>query len=205
MNYILSLFYLLLSHGVFSQVGYGIHEVKVTESEIVINVETNVDNFKCRINTKALNDFILVKNVWSDMNIDFDGFDIKYSIEDFKCPLSAMTKDLRSILKADQQPYLSLILESIAIGSHNEDFEELDVTAVATISIAGVKRKISIEDGIVTNHSSASLTLEGATKILLTDFNIEPPTKFLGLIKIKDEVNIEFEVGMVLTSPLTKK
>ncbi len=139
------------------------------------------------------------------MNIDFDGFDIKYSIEDFKCPLSAMTKDLRSILKADQQPYLSLILESIAIGSHNEDFEELDVTAVATISIAGVKRKISIEDGIVTNHSSASLTLEGATKILLTDFNIEPPTKFLGLIKIKDEVNIEFEVGMVLTSPLTKK
>ena len=116
-----------------------------------------------------------------------------------------MTKDLRSILKADQQPYLSLILESIAIGSHNEDFEELDVTAVATISIAGVKRKISIEDGIVTNHSSASLTLEGATKILLTDFNIEPPTKFLGLIKIKDEVNIEFEVGMVLTSPLTKK
>ncbi|MEM8568186.1 MAG: YceI family protein [Bacteroidota bacterium] len=179
--------------------------MKVTESEIVINVETNVDNFKCRINTTALDDFILVKNVWSDMHIDFDGFDIKYLIEDFKCPLPAMTKDLRSILKADQQPYLSLILESIAIGSNNEDFEELDVTAIATISIAGLTRKIPIEDGIVTNHSSASLTLKGKTEILLTDFDIAPPTKFFGLIKIEDEVSIEFKIRMVLSTPLTKK
>ena len=79
-------------------------------------------------------------------------------------------------------------------------FEELDVDAEVEIRLAGVRKKVLISGGKVLNHSSAQLTLKGDKELLITDFSIEPPTKMFGIIKVTDDITIQFEIGMKVSA-----
>ena len=177
-----------------------LHRVVITSSWITIHGETNVNNFHCTLNKSSKGDHILVRNVWSNQKLDFEEFILKYKVEDFECGLNAMNNDFKEILKAEEVPFLTLQLNSITINPENAAFENLDVDAEVEVSIAGIKRKIQVIDGKVHNHTPAHLTLMGRKKLLMTDFELEPPTKFLGMVKVMDDIEIEFEISMEVKS-----
>jgi len=142
---------------------------------------------------------ILVKNIWSNQTLDFEGLKLKYKIEDFECGIQAMNSDFQEILKADEYPNLFLQLNSIKLYPGNSTFEELNVISEVEIVLAGTKKKIKVSDCKVFNHSEAHLTLTGSDKMLMTDFGIDPPVKFLGMVKVRDEITIEFEIEMIVS------
>lgn len=176
------------------------HQVKITSSSILINGTTNVNRFQCGLNQPALNDSIVVKNIWSNQKLDFEGLRLIYKIEDFECGIQAMNADFQELLKADSEPYLLLQLNSITLHSGNDAFEELNVDAEVEIYMAGVEKKIEIPGGKVYNHSSAQLTLKGKKGLLMSDFEITPPTKFFGVVKVTDNIEIEFEIAMQVST-----
>ena len=196
LGHLIMLVALLSSHEIFSQVNYGYHKVNIESSTITINGKTNINQFECFTDQSSLNDSILVKNIWSNLKIEFEGLILKYRIDDFSCGIQAMTKEFRELMKAESEPFLFLHLNSITICQDNNAFEELDVDADVKILLGGEERLIQIEGGKVINHSSARMTLKGEKRLLMSDFNIEPPTKFLGLVKANDEIEIEFEIDM---------
>ncbi|WP_394331163.1 YceI family protein [Draconibacterium orientale] len=61
----------------------------------------------------------------------------------------------------------------------------------ATITLAGHTHKYVVPCKISACDSSEIL-INGSLKVNLTDFNIEPPKKVLGTIKVNDEVFITF-------------
>lgn len=172
------------------------HKVKITSSSITINGETNVNKFQCTMNQPALNDSIVVKNIWSNQKLEFEGLKLVYKVADFECGIQAMNSDFQELLRADEEPYLYLYLNSITLHNGNKAFEELDVDAEVEILLAGVQKKINVLGGKVFNHSSARMTLQGDKELLMTDFGIEPPTKLFGMIKVTDDITIEFEISM---------
>lgn len=148
----------------------------------------------------ALNDSIVVNNIWSNQKLEFKGLILKYRVDQFECGISAMNNDFQELLKADEEPFLYLQLNSISLHPSNTAFEELDVDAEVEILLAGVKKKVLISGGKVLNHSSAQLTLKGDKELLITDFSIEPPTKMFGMIKVTDDITIQFEIGMKVSA-----
>jgi hypothetical protein len=64
-----------------------------------------------------------------------------------------------------------------------------------TISIAGVSKKYDITGRIEDLNSNDHL-LVGTINISLADLEIEPPVKFFGLVKIKDEVIVKFGISL---------
>ena len=148
----------------------------------------------------ALNDSIVVKNIWLNKTLEFEGLRLKYRVDQFECGISAMNSDFQELLKAEEEPYLYLELNSITLHPHNDAFEELDVDAEVEVLLAGVRKKIKIEGGKVINHSSAHMTLKGDKDLLMTDFYIEPPTKMFGMIKVTNDISIAFEIGMRVSS-----
>ncbi|WP_420576275.1 hypothetical protein [Ekhidna sp.] len=176
------------------------HQVKITASSIVIKGETNVNKFQCKMDQPALNDSIVVKNIWLNQKLEFEGLKLKYRVDHFACGIRAMDSDFQELLKAEDEPYLYLQLNSITLHPSNDAFEELDVDAEVEVLLAGVRKKIQVKGGKVINHSSAQMTLKGDKELLMTDFNIEPPTKMFGMIKVTDDIEIEFVIRMKVSS-----
>lgn len=193
----------LLSCGCIAQNGAGnanYHQVKITASSIIIKGETNVNKFQCKMDQPALNDSIIVKNLWLNKKLEFEGLKLKYRVDHFACGIRAMDSDFQELLKADKEPYLYLQLNSITLHPSNDAFEELDVDAEVEVLLAGVRKKIDVKGGKVINHSSAQMTLKGDKELLMTDFNIEPPTKMFGMIKVTDDITIDFAISMKVSA-----
>ncbi|MEQ6167218.1 MULTISPECIES: hypothetical protein [unclassified Ekhidna] len=176
------------------------HQVTIVASAITIHGQTNINKFSCSMDQPALNDSIVVKNIWLNKTLEFEGLRLKYRVDQFECGISAMNSDFQELLKAEEEPYLYLELNSITLHPHNDAFEELDVDAEVEVLLAGVRKKIKIEGGKVINHSSAHMTLKGDKDLLMTDFYIEPPTKMFGMIKVTNDISIAFEIGMRVSS-----
>lgn len=176
------------------------HQVKITASAITIYGETNVNSFQCRMDQPAVNDSIVVKNLWSNQKLEFEGLKLMYRVDAFECGIQAMNSDFQELLKAGEEPHLYLQLNSISLHPKNNAFEELDVDAEVEIYLAGVRRKVDVKGGKVYNHSSAQMTLQGDKNMRMTDFSIEPPTKMFGMIKVTDAIQIEFEISMKVSA-----
>lgn len=176
------------------------HRVKIIASSITIKGETNVNKFECSMNQPATNDSILVKNIWLNQKLEFQGLRLSYLVNRFDCGMKAMNSDFQELLKEDIEPYLFLQLNSITLLPGNDAFEELDVDAEVEVFIAGVRKDVKILGGKVYNKSSAHMILKGEKDLLITDFNIEPPTKMFGLIQVTDNIRIEFSISMVVSA-----
>lgn len=174
----------------------GEHIISVLHSEIKIQGETNVNKFECELFIPTITDTITVNSIRSTLKISFDSLILSYRVDDFDCGISAMTKDFQDLLNADQFPYLNLKINEINILKENEGFERLAVIADITVTIGGVSKRLKVKDSYVINESESVLTLYGEESVNITDFGIEPPTRFWGALRVYDKLRINFNIRM---------
>ncbi|XOV92971.1 MAG: hypothetical protein ACFHWX_22580 [Bacteroidota bacterium] len=175
------------------------HQVNILSSKLTIHGKTNVNTFECELNQAFNHEILEVTSENSDLVIDFDGLVLKYSIDKFDCGHEIMNKDFREILNSEEHPYFFLKINEIYIREETSEMEKLDVKSFVTISLAGVEQTKIIQDGVVINHDDQTLTFKGSRSLQMTDFNIKPPTKFLGLVTVEDELIVSFEIQMRTT------
>jgi len=114
-------------------------------------------------------------------------------VKDFKCINKSAYKDLLSLLKVDQYPNLEIdIPESSKIQYLSE--KQVILKGVS-FNIAGVTKQYDVWCRI-NNTGTVNQILSGTTRLKLTDLEIVPPTKFLGLIKVNDEIIVDFSFCM---------
>lgn len=177
-----------------------VHRVQVSSSSIIIHGKTNVNSFDCSLHRYGEGHQVEVKNVWTNGKLDFEGLQLAYQIGEFDCGIKAMNADFQDLMKADEEPLLWLQLNSIQLHPNNHSFEELDVVAEIEIIISGINKTIIARDCIVYNHSEAHLTLSGNKDMQLSDFEMEPPEKFFGMVRVKNEITIAFEIEMIVSA-----
>lgn len=114
-------------------------------------------------------------------------------VKDFKCINKSAYKDLLSLLKVDQYPNLEI---DIPDNSNIIYISEKKVILKGiSFNIAGVTRKYDVWCRI-NNAGTANQIFSGTTRLKLTDLDIVPPVKFLGLIKVNDEIIVDFSFCM---------
>ncbi len=191
------IFILSLIPGSFlPQTKTGLHEVEVLSSKLIIHGKTNVNNFDCEHAITIDNTTLQVTCEVTNFNLDFDGLVLKFGIIQFDCGHEIMNQDFQSILKTEKHPFLFLKINEIYINEETSLMEKLDVKSFVTISLAGVERTKMIEKATVINHDDHLVSFTGSAELQMTDFKIEPPTKFLGLISVEDELEVSFEIKM---------
>ncbi|MEP5612286.1 MAG: hypothetical protein ABJP45_08550 [Cyclobacteriaceae bacterium] len=174
------------------------NKVDVESSIFVIKGSTNVNRFECEMNQAYENEQLVVRSSREDRIISFDGLKLCYPVSGFQCAIKAMSKDLQQTLKSDEFPCLFMEINKIIIAEENDAIENLKVKSEVTITIAGTTVTMIIEDGQVVNHSENSLTLFGNKVLKMTDFGIEPPTKFLGLVQVTNDLDVTFEIKLIV-------
>lgn len=155
------------------------------DSELSITGDTNISEFGCEFNTlymeegrelvynKVGNSFIFKEAILTLKNKGFD------------CGSKAINKDFHTLLNTKEYPKITLELTEMTLLKENKG------QACVKIIIAGKKKEYIVPIDIIASPTHRFI---GKLKLDIRDFGLEPPKKLLGLIVIKKEIDINFDL-----------
>jgi hypothetical protein len=171
-----------------------------TAGFIDIVVQSNVNSilFEYDIEGKCLFNTNGIKTKYEN---NPSGLRILVPVKEFKVTNQSVYKDFLTLVRADQFPYLE-----IYIPRNPETIIPEDGTGVlknVSITVAGISKKYDINCRLENNDDNNEILL-GVSRLRLTDFGLEPPVKFYGLVKVKDEIIVKFGFCMQKTAEAVK-
>ena len=164
-------------------------------SRISISGTSNVNEFNClAYQDYASGNGIVEKNETSG-HLKFQHTTINILVKSLSCDNQVMDYDMYQALKSEKYPYITLNLkEAFAAGNQKIDLlKNIPLIVTADLSVAGMCRSQTIQIN-ASQNSNGQLIFHGTHKIKLEDFNIDPPTALFGVIKVRDEVYINFDL-----------
>jgi polyisoprenoid-binding protein YceI len=117
---------------------------------------------------------------------------LQVPVKSLDCGIGLQNAHMFETLDASTYPSISFRLSDYTVeradGASNVRMQGL-------LRIAGTERGVVIH-GSVFRNSAGELTLRGAREIDIRDFGIKPPRRFLGLLRVRNEVTVHFEVAV---------
>jgi hypothetical protein len=161
-------------------------------SSLTVNGSTNLNKFQCDITDYSLPDTITCVKASITQTLLMNG-KLKLDIESFDCHNRMMTSDLRKTLKCKDFPKLTI--KFISIKSFPDFKNPTKITGLVDIEIAGVEKQYDISY-VFTVDNGNMVHLKGERAVTFTDFNLRPPSKLGGAIKVKDALLVTFKLNL---------
>ena len=185
-RFILHCLVFLFSLKGWTQNGFDSKSIEILQnSELSITGDTNISKFGCNFNTFYLEQ---CKNVVYHRNgntINFKNAVLSLRNEGFDCGNKAINKDFNSLLQTKEYPKITLELTEINLYNVNRG------NAFVKIIIAGKDKVYLVPVEIIAGPANRFI---GKLKLDIRDFGLQPPKKLLGLIVIKEEIEINFDL-----------
>jgi hypothetical protein len=108
------------------------------------------------------------------------------------CGIPLQNRHLRHTLKGDEHPSVEFTLDDYRVVPGEGDTE---VRMLGRLAIAGVERPVELT-GTLARDPAGTVRLRGAREIRVTDYGVRPPTRFLGLLRVRDRVTVHFDVAL---------
>lgn len=157
----------------------------LANSELTITGDTNISKFRCEFNTKLLERTVPVIFEENSGHIIFKDAVLSLNNEGFDCGNKAINKDFHELMQTEKYPGISLELLDIRLQS--KDLAHANVV----IKIAGRQKRYTFPIEISTTPVNS---YRGKLKLNINDFGLKPPKKMFGLIVIKEEIEIDFNL-----------
>lgn len=117
---------------------------------------------------------------------------VKMSASGFDCQHAVMSKDLRKTLNASEFP--EIIIEFNNLEEDLKYPKGTVFTGEVKITLSGVERSYQLTCRVLQDQDQRYLS--GSNDFKFTDFGIDPPQKFLGAIRVRNEVSVDFNLRM---------
>ena len=109
--------------------------------------------------------------------------------EKLDCGNGTMNDHMRKALKIDENPTIEFKLSGYDV---TRGAAGATGTLKGTLSLGGVQKSISIPaEG---KSESGALHVTGAYELKMTDYDLTPPSLMFGRIKVRDAVNVQFDL-----------
>jgi len=161
-------------------------------SNLNIAGHTNVNSFACAVNQYTRPDTITcVYNSERSTGVTLKG-SLLIDVNAFDCSNRPMTSELKKTLKQPQYPYLKITFVNLekmpCPQARNESLK-----GCVNIEMAGVCKSFEINYELLTK-SDACIELIGCRTFCFSDFGLEPPKKMGGIIRVKNELDVQFHL-----------
>jgi len=167
---------------------------------IDIEVESNINKLFFKYDLNAESSFRGL--VSSGIPDDTSRINIIVPVKEFQCTNKFAYKDFLELLNEPQFPLLTVSIPQKTI--NRRETGDLVILHDVLLTIAGVSKKYDINCRIEYNDNRVQVLI-GSAKIKLTDLDIEPPVKTLGMIRIKNEIIVNFGLYLNNEMILTNK
>ncbi|HRJ29827.1 MAG TPA: YceI family protein [Cyclobacteriaceae bacterium] len=112
-------------------------------------------------------------------------------ISNFDCRNEMITRDFKETLKADGYPRLDIRF----IELRKTHVDNGDLHGAVEITLAGISKKYPITC-VSKSAPPNEQHLEGMRPFKFSDFGLQPPNKFFGLLKAEDNVSVIFHLRL---------
>lgn len=172
----------------FTAVTTGSTSVLITpSSKLLIKGKTNVNSFQCEFDVLKIKNPIPVFFKKIENKMVFDNTVLVLENNCFDCGGKGINNDFQELLKSDVYPQTQIKLKEICKDNSSEN----NVLASMDICIAGVTKSCTMP---IQLDGEETLLIEGVLSLNICDFNLEPPKKAMGLIVVKDIIEINFQL-----------
>ena len=191
-RYVIILILFLFSSAVFKTDHPSFKSIKVAvgnNSYLNIQGKTNINKFTCNYFGQFPVDTMNVHWQQQSNSIKVNDVELRLKVASFDCGNKIMNNDLQDLLKKESYPHVVIELLRLypAENSKKTDYfgeAELDFQMAGAHHVYRVPvflKEVGGKNYFVGNH-----------KFDITDFEITPPTKFLGMVKVDNEISVEF-------------
>ena len=147
------------------------------------------------VTTSEVLSFPEILNLSSEDGFSVQSFAFKVEVDQMDGGRGAsMNKKIKDALKSREHPYVSF--EQTGRGEMvMNDSGGFTMHVAGELSVAGVVRPVEVKvEGIM---EDGRLVLEGVQPLLMSDFDITPPSAMFGQIKTKDDIEVHFRFEYV--------
>lgn len=109
------------------------------------------------------------------------------------CGIALMNQHLREAVHADEAPVIIFRLMRVMRGVDAEGRPAFRL--VGALHLAGQERPVEIDAHLV-GSASGETVIEGSHDIDIRDFGIEPPRRFLGLVRVRNQVTVHYTLAL---------
>ncbi|GAB5556271.1 MAG: hypothetical protein SchgKO_04840 [Schleiferiaceae bacterium] len=165
-------------------------------SEIVLEGYTNINTFRCNNKEIVKRDSSqTIIATPTDYGLDLEGVNFAISVDGFSCKIPGMEGDIDELLNAENFPYIEFDITHLQVPDGKNG------TASARISIAGKERLGLIDFTLLSREPH--IHMKGSTPLYLSEFELEAPKKMLGMVVVRDQFLIEFDLVLKLRKKQT--
>lgn len=160
-------------------------------SSLNIQGETNINSFQCDVTEYLRADTLVYSKNDAIKKFSFTNSYLIIDVRRFDCHNKFITEDLRTALKADEDPNLKIVF--LTIDQFSNDCNNQVVKGIVDIELAHVVRRAEIDYTVKTLPGNR-IEMNGSHIFSFSDFNLKAPRKVAGLIRTKDKIKVNFQL-----------
>ena len=169
-------------------------------SKLSIEGTSNINSFECFCGDKIAPGTTRLQIV-APTSFRFQNTSLALRTKALDCDNSKMNSDLCDALQADDYPYITIQFHDATIvrGSLDDASEWTDLRMQATMIITDVNQRMTL-DVKAKKLGPGRYRFMCSKKMKMTDFKIDPPTALFGLIRVRDEITVNFDITAKLAN-----
>lgn len=164
-------------------------------SSLTLMGSSNINSFQCTTYENISKGFIYIITEDEQDYVKFANAILKINVKSFDCGNQIMNKDLYKTLNANESPTIDVELLGASPLTSGKILKSGDGRFVADVAITlngNSKADQLIIQWEKTGYNVYRFT--GNKELKMSDFDIESPVAALGLIKVRDEITIHFDL-----------
>ncbi|ANQ50355.1 YceI family protein [Flammeovirga yaeyamensis] len=167
----------------------GSYSINFDITPISILGKTNVSTFDCDYvpDASLTSNFCLERSNEHFQVINHKKMSLE--ILKFDCGIKLMTKEFRELL--DYKHNSSIYIQFTGLERDVVEKEKAYVHLILTIGELSNPQEFKAE---VKKLSDGKYELSGLGEFSILDYNLEPPQKMMGMVKVKDKISIDFTI-----------
>ena len=156
--------------------------------------KSNVNKFSCEIDGYAQSDTITMSGNESGGAVRLNGT-LAVNVLDFDCHSKLITSDFRKTVKAKEHPGLKIKFLSLDRAPFLDNKNQC-INGWVEVELAGAKKLIKIPFAF-TKENNTTILMNGKKQFCFSDFELTPPKKLAGMVKIVDEFTVDFRLKLI--------
>lgn len=170
-------------------------------SQLAVIGKTNINTFSCFSKERFSQNKLFYQVDKATSSVQFLDTRLLLQISEMDCGGAMINKDFQKTLKAKQYPFIELnLMEAINLDCNTleECGNWIFFKTKTNITLNGQTREEEIPVHVLKKNEK-SYQITGTKTIELKDFEIEPPTALMGMIKVQNSIKIDFDLEIILS------
>ena len=164
-------------------------------SKLTIDGKTNINSFQCAITQYFGRDTLVLQEGRNKRPVFTKGY-VGLEAASFDCGMPIMTNDFGKTIKSKEYPFIFIEFISFERGANYQSSGE-KFKGKIKISLGGVTRAFDV-DCTIEAKDSGMIHLQGGRDFTFSDFNLEAPSKMMGMVKVSDALKVNFHLVLLL-------